>query len=152
MNLIESWQLLVPIVVAIIVWVLNEISKRKWEDYKRKEESYRNLLSSIKGFYSASHDVNLKQAFIDQLQICWLYAPDEVILKADQFLELVRVGDETTDSKKEREKTLGELVLTIRKDILSRKKTKKSKLKSDNFRLLHAQPSTTSEAVLPRQQ
>jgi len=150
LNLIESWQFLVPIVVAIIVWVLNEMSKRKWEDYKRKEESYRNLLSSIKGFYAASNDVNLKQAFIDQLNICWLYAPDEVILKADQFLELVRVGDETPDSKKEREKALGELVLTIRKDILSRKKTKKTKLKSDNFRLLYAQPIASPDAALPR--
>jgi len=33
--------IVVPVVVATVAWLLNERSRRGWEEYRRKEERYR---------------------------------------------------------------------------------------------------------------
>ena len=73
------WKIAAPIAFAIAAWILNERAKRTWEEYKRKEERYIELLRTFKGFYISSEDTLLKENFLLQLNLCWLYAPDEII-------------------------------------------------------------------------
>lgn len=133
-------KIFIPIVGAIITWVANERRKRKWEEYQRKEAKYQALLKSLKGFYTspspeeAEEAKVLKQAFLEQLDLCWLYCPDELIKKAYVFLSCVHTSIRCTDEEKE--KALGELVLAIRKDLLSRKIVRKTELKPEDFKIL----------------
>jgi hypothetical protein len=55
----EFWKITGPALVAIVAWYFNERSKRIQQEYERKEESYRVLLSTIRGFYVAEHDTQL---------------------------------------------------------------------------------------------
>jgi len=130
-------KIFIPLVGAIMAWFANEWRKRVWEEYQRKEEKYQVLLRSLKGFYTSASPEEakgLKQAFLEQLDLCWLYCPDEVIKKAYVFLSCVHTNIRCTDEKKE--KALGELVLAIRKDLLSRKTVRKTKLKPEDFKIL----------------
>ena len=115
-------------------WPLNERSKLQWEQYKRKEESYIELLKSIPGFSFSSPDANLRRNFLDELNKCWLYAPDQVIKKGYKFLETVHKGAESTDEEKKQ--ALGDFVVTIRKDLLSRKVLSETQLTSKDFKPL----------------
>ena len=45
------WTIVAPVFLAILAWYLNERAKRKWEEYGRKEERYKELLRTLKGFY-----------------------------------------------------------------------------------------------------
>ena len=51
----ETWRVVVPALIAVGAsvgaWIFNERSKLKWEQYKRKEENYKELLRCLKGFY-----------------------------------------------------------------------------------------------------
>jgi hypothetical protein len=121
LPLAASW------LAAVAAWFVNERRKRAQEEYVRKEEKYKALLSSIRGFYAESHDATAKQAFLDQLRQCWLYCPDEVIHKANAFLQTVAIG---ANSK---EAALGELVAAIRRDMLSRKGVRGTRLQGKDF-------------------
>jgi len=57
-----------------------------------------------KGFYVNIADVQLKREFIDQAGLCWLYAPDEIIQKANAFFASIHRMRATpaTDEEKER--------------------------------------------------
>jgi len=118
MNSLEVWQITVPLLVAVLAWILNESSKRSWEQYKRNEERYKELLLSLRGYYVASEDLAKRQEFLDQVNLCWLYSPDNVIRKAYAFLDTVKTGAEATES--DREKAAAELFVAIRKDLLPR--------------------------------
>jgi len=123
------------IIGSLITWRLNEGSKRKHEDYKRREERYVQLLSSLSGFYTTSENSVLKQQFLDELNLCWLYCSDDVITKAYTFIETVKSGQSEPDAEKSR-LAFGQFLLTIRKDLLIRKAITKTNLTPDVFQVL----------------
>jgi len=135
--------ILIPVIGALIVfasglttWHLNERSKRIYEEYKRKEDKYSGLIRSLRGFYVNSLDKELRTEFLAQLNLCWMYCPDEVINKAYNFLLLVHTEQKHSDEEKE--KAVGELMLAIRRDLLSRKPLRKTGLKPEDFKHLRA--------------
>jgi len=134
-----EWEIITLIgafVISLITWSLNERSKRIYEEYKRKEEKYSKLISSLKGFYISSLDKELRDEFLNQLNLCWMYCPDDVIIKAYNFLSTAQTNKKSIN--KEREKVLGEFMLSIRKDLIKRKPLKKTDLKPEDFKHLKA--------------
>ena len=112
----------VPVLVAVVVWLLNEHSKRQWERYKRKEDRYIALLDSLKGFYVSADPAterDKKNRFTQQLDLAWMYCPDSIIHAGYSFLDHVSVGVSKSDEAKEL--SAGEFVAQIRKDLLRRK-------------------------------
>jgi Pyruvate/2-oxoacid:ferredoxin oxidoreductase delta subunit len=136
LRLKEFLGVFLPLVSGVIAWYANERRKRQQEEYIRKEENYKILIRSIKGFYVSSKDSNVIGSFIEQLNLCWLYCPDDVIKKAYEFLHKVHTGANSSDPEKE--KTLGELIVAIRKDLLSRKIIKNTNLTADDFMHIRA--------------
>ena len=135
----EFLKIFIPLIVAVVAWVLNERSKRALEEYQRKESNYKELLLSLKGFYESVEQgerKELKNKFIDQLNLCWLYSPDDVIFAGYNFIQAVHTdaGKHPTDEQKQN--ALGNFILAIRKDLLSRRITRTTELKSKDFMLL----------------
>lgn len=133
--------ILIPVVAALIAlgsglltFHLNECSKRRYEEYKRREERYASLIRSLKGFYETSPSEEKKTEFLDQVSLCWMYCPDDVINRAYRFLSTVRTGQKY--SKKDQEKAVGELILEIRRDLIGRKPLRKTVLRPEQFQIL----------------
>ena len=132
---VEFWKFSAPLLGAVIAWFINEWRKRVWEQYQRKEECYKELLHCLTGFYvNAQNATELKAAFLDQLNRCWLYCPDDVIKKGYSFLNCVHTSNISSDEIKE--KTMGDFVASIRKDLLSRKLARTTKLTGKDFKHL----------------
>ncbi|MEX2281632.1 MAG: hypothetical protein WEE89_03985 [Gemmatimonadota bacterium] len=129
-----------PLAGGVIAWFVNESRKRSWEEYQRKEERYRELLRTSRGFYVGQEDSLLKAAFLEQIALCWLYCPDEVIRKAYVFLEAVKTGSNSTTQQ--RDAAFGDFVAAIRADLLSRKLVKKTSLSGKDYR--HFTPTVKS--------
>ncbi|MBU8970109.1 hypothetical protein KSS88_14735 [Bacillus altitudinis] len=134
-----------PLLVAVITilggfftWYLNERSKRKQETYNRKEERYAELVISLKGFYVKSENKDFKSNFLDQVNLCWLYCPDQVIYKLYNFLESVK----NSSSDEHKLKALAEVFVEIRKDLIKDSKLN-SDLKSDDFKIYS--PTTSND-------
>lgn len=117
----EVLKIILPAIIAIFAWLANEYKKRKWEEYKRKEERYVLLIQSLKGFYEGVDPEEAKakkEKFMQQLNVCWLYCPDTVIKKAYNFLDHVHTKSVKNDEEKE--KALGDFVSSIRHDLLGK--------------------------------
>ncbi|MCY4415847.1 MAG: hypothetical protein OXE87_06010 [Chloroflexi bacterium] len=107
------------VLIAVVGWIVNDHANRKTQERIWKEERYNSLLSSTEGFYQgadAHQATALKNEFIRQLQLCWLYCPDKVINKGYAFLATVETGAQSTQEEKQR--ALGEFALEIRNDLL----------------------------------
>jgi len=143
--MVEWW---VPIVTAIVAAVggyfVREFDKRKEreiEEYRRKEERYVNLIKCLRGFTVGAQDTKLKEMFLQELNLAWLYCPDDVIKKAYYLLELGHTDrslDERLPTDEEKEKAVGDLFLALRKDLFSRKLVKETALKATDFKLYGA--------------
>lgn len=134
---VDFWKFAAPLFGAVVAWFVNEWRKRVWEQYQRKEESYRELLRCLKGFYVGAGSANdLRTEFLNQLDRCWLYCPDDVILKGSAFLNTVHASNPSPDEVKE--KAMGDFVASIRKDLLSRKLVRHTKLSGKDFTHLKA--------------
>src|SRR5262245_9933427 len=118
-TIIQVAGIAITLITGFVSWLLNEHSKRLQEEYKQKEERYVELVKALRGFYADSSDQALRESFLQQLNLCWLYCPDEVIQKAYTFLQMAQPDQKQADAEKE--KAIGEFVLAIRKDLLSRK-------------------------------
>jgi len=123
-----------PLAGGVVAWFVNEWQRRSLEEYHRKEERYQELLRTLRGFYVTTQDHTLKEAFLHQVNLCWLYCPDEVIQNAYKFLSTVHTGASQSDEVKE--KAAGELIATIRRDLLSRAIVRKTKLSGSDFKHL----------------
>jgi hypothetical protein len=111
-----------PILVAIIVLsgtviglLYNERSKRRWEILKRKEDRYIELARNSRGFYEKGFQSDRLEKFIEELNVAWLYCPDDVLDKAKNFLSSVKVS--RGQYKMTPEDALAELIISIRKDL-----------------------------------
>lgn len=107
---------IVPVLIAVLVWWLNEQSKLKWERQKRKEDRYIGFLQSIRGFYEGSENEELKEKFITELRLAWLYCPDKVVRAGNAFL--ATVSDGTNGTEKDSQARLAEFELELRRDLL----------------------------------
>ena len=77
----------------------------------------------------------LKQQFLDELNLCWLYCSDDVITTGYTFIETVKSGQLEPDAEKSR-LAFGQFLLTIRKDLLIRKAITETNLTPDVFQVL----------------
>ena len=108
--------IVVPLAGGIFAWWLNERSRLKWEKHMRKEDTYRALLESVDGFYVTSQqDKEQKGKFLQELRLAWLYCHDDVIKAGNAFLGTVATGAQSSDEEKER--TLAEFVIALRRDL-----------------------------------
>lgn len=127
---------ILPLIGGFVTWYLNERSKRIYEEYKRKEDRYSELIRRLRGFYVDSSSTELRNEFLNQINLCWMYCPDEVIQKAYKFLLTVHTNKRSSDDEKEG--ALGEFMLAIREDLINRKPLKKTGLKAEDFKHLRA--------------
>ncbi len=68
---LDFWKFAAPLFGVIVAWFVNEWRKRVWEQYQRKEESYKELLRCLKGFYvGAPNATELRTEFLSQLNRC----------------------------------------------------------------------------------
>jgi hypothetical protein len=130
----DFWKIAFPALAAVVAWYWNERTKLVAEQFRRKEESYKELIRCLRGFYADSQDPKLKSDFLNQVNLCWLYASDDVIRKAYEFLGSVHTGAKSSDEEKEN--FCRQLVHAIRSDILSRKPLTSSSLAPSEFRHL----------------
>ena len=126
----------IPALGAVIAWLLNERRRRATEEYPRREERYRELLLAMNGFYAHSSDPGVRQRFIEEYKRCWLYCDDSVIKAANEAMRVMSEG--TTAPMAERHRVLGNFVLTLRRDLLSRKLTTRTKLRPEDY--MHISP------------
>jgi hypothetical protein len=135
LSSVDFWKFTIPLLGTVIAWLTNERRKRVADEYQRKEASYKELIKSLRGFYIGAEDAkNLKLEFLNQLNIAWLYCPDEVIKKGYAFLDTV--GSNEIKSDEMRENAMGAFVTAIRTDILSQKVVKHTSLTAKDFRHL----------------
>jgi len=143
--MVEWW---VPIITAIVAaaggYFVREFDKRKEreaEEYRRKEERYVNFINCLRGFTVSAQDKKLKEMFLNELNLAWLYCPDDVIKRANDFLFRVHTDrslDDRLPTDEEKEKVIAELLLAVRKDLLSRKLVRQTTLKASDFKLHRA--------------
>jgi len=75
----ETVKILIPVIVsviafvsAVVTWCLNERTKIIYEEYKRREEKYSELIRSLRGFYIDSFNKEKITEFLNQLNLCWM--------------------------------------------------------------------------------
>ncbi len=128
---------IIAAIFSVCLWFLSERTKRIYEEYKRKEDRYAALVKALRGFYVHSLSRDLRNDFLEQLNLCWMYCPDEVIRKGYDFLEMVREGAEASDQQKER--AVGEFMLAIRNDLIGRRTFRTTNLRPEDFK--HLRPT-----------
>lgn len=135
-TFIQVGGVVLTVIAGFVTLFLNERSKRSEEEYKRKEERYIELVTALRGFYVESFYKEMRENFLRQLNLCWLYCPDDVIHKAYKFLLTVQTSQKQPASDKE--KAVGEFILAIRKDLLSRKSVRSTTLEPEDFKHFRA--------------
>jgi len=135
-TLIQVGGVVIALLAGFKTLFINERNKRSEQEYKRKEERYIELVNSSRGFYVDAFDKEKRVNFLHQVNLCWLYCPDEVIQNAYNFLMTVH-----TDQKQQaadKEKAFGEFMLAVRMDLIGRKPVKSTSLRPEDFKHLGA--------------
>ena len=133
-------QVLAVILTAIggfVLWFLNETSKRRFEDYVRREQHYAELVKALRGFHISAPDLEARERFLTEVDLSWLYGSDGVVRSAYAFTEASKTGSTT----EQRLAAAGNLVYAMRQDLLRRKPLKRSELKPDEFQILDVNKS-----------
>jgi len=137
MDLILSFTICISAIIGSIIgsWCTFHFSIKKLEkenEIRYHEEKYSNLISYFRSFYESSLvDYTLRQKFLDETNQAWLFASDEVIKNINEVIDILRPGAKYQDTVKE--KIVGKLILSMRKDIIGKNKTS---LKTDDFKYL----------------
>jgi len=106
---------LFAIVVAGTTWVFNEYERREAQSFVRREKRYQRLVKALRGFYESGEDAHKREAFLVELNLCWLYCPDAVIRRGYAFLDLVSTG--SSSNSEQRLLAAGNMLDAIRRDL-----------------------------------
>lgn len=118
----------------LIQHYLGRRAERERQLLEKKRDKYQNLVRRSKGFVEGSSNKEDKRLFIEELSECWLYASDQVIRCANNFLqEFVKARREgqAIDPEIGRQK-LADMVLAMRKDLEYRK----TQLTTEDYKLV----------------
>ena len=135
-SLKDWWLLLINFAFSAILiylgWRFKEQVERSNKIYLQKVERYDKLIELIENLKENMKpgDTELRDKFMHQINLCWLYCPDQVVQKIIDFV--LKFNDDKV-SKKEREETVGELMITLRRDAQF-KKTKLNRVDYENIR------------------
>jgi hypothetical protein len=138
----QYWQLVITALGAVAAWLANEWRKREADNFARREDNYKSLLTAMASFYGGG-SLDGRAEFLKQVQIGWLYCPDDVIRKAYSFLNTVH--ENFTGSQKEKEDAARALVLAIRQDMLPW--YRKTELKAEEVQLLRVKHQGAQQAA-----
>lgn len=124
---------------SIIIWYLNEGKRRSIQEYKQKETRYLELIELIEKLEpNEKPSDHLRDDFLHQINLCWLYCPDNIVRK---IAELISSLNNDSISQESKENSMSELMIALRKDI-----RKKTKLNQDDYRKV--KPSMLRHFVL----
>jgi hypothetical protein len=107
-------------VFGVLKWRDERREQRRADDRKRREANYRELLLAAQGFgVGADPDAadEAKQRFVDEYNLAWLYASDEVVRALNRFLHALEHGQSVDGATPEQ--TLADLVAAVRRDLLA---------------------------------
>lgn len=140
---------------AAVAWFVSQWQQRSRDEFLRREALYGELLRAMQGFYEAptqqlqnstamiapiSQATQLKNEFINQYRLAWLFAPDPVILAVNTFFDAMHAQRETPASGREKEEALGKVVTEVRRNLFRPKfwLWNRTNLNSDSFRHVRA--------------
>jgi hypothetical protein len=103
--------------------------KRAESILKFKEEKYSKLLILLQGFVGNTSNKDTKMKFFEEQYQSWLYCSDDVTKSINDLIRLVINNKGKTPNPEDGLKAIGNIVLTMRKDLLG-----KTKLKYDDFK------------------
>ncbi len=116
------------ILIAIITGVIGSYltyyftSKARREEaiIKYKEEKYIQLLIKLQGFVGLTSNAETKREFFNEQYQSWLYSSDDVVESINKLVDLVKEHKGTTPDPTLGQKTIGNIVLAMRKDLLGK--------------------------------
>jgi len=133
LSQIEFWKIPIPLLIAIIIWHLNEKSKRLDMQYNLKVEIYGRMLETISCFYPMG-DPSLKPEFLKQYRKLWVVANDDVINSVNEFFVVAENAKSTQDEK---QSALGDVVSKMRQDLISNRGVIIKETKLDKYDFKH---------------
>jgi hypothetical protein len=113
----------VAVIAVVLGFIFEKERDRKAKLHERKEDLYKNLVFSLKGFFQKRPDSILKQEFVDETRLARLYASDEAIKALNKFVDIMQktekeFKEETgEDYQKVAHYLLGEFIKAMRKDL-----------------------------------
>ena len=126
---------LVPLVSAAIgaylTFLFTSRAKRDEVIQRFKEEKYTKLLVKLQGFLGGTISVQMKKEFFEEQYQSWLYASDEVVKSLNDMVRLVEQHRGSAPDPVIGQKTIGDIVLAMRRDLL-----RKTKLDHTAFRYM----------------
>ena len=119
--------IIIPIVVVVlgslVAYLFEKGRERQAKLHERKEELYKKLVFSLKGFFREHPNSVLKQDFIDETRLARLYASDEAIKALNKFVDIMQKTEKECkeetgeDYQKVAHSLLGEFMIAMRKDL-----------------------------------
>lgn len=120
--------ILTPVLTAIvggfITYYFTIRSKKSEAMLKFKEEKYSRLLVLLQGFVGQTASAALKKEFFEEQYRSWLYCSDEVVIAINQMVELIINSRGAYPDGDRGKRAVGNIVLTMRKDLLGNTKLK----------------------------
>jgi len=119
--------IIIPIVIAVIgswgSYLFEKWRERKARLHERKEELYKKLVLSFKGFFKEKLDLSLRREFIDETRLARLYACDEAIKTLNELVDIMMKTEKTFEEETGENyqevvhNLLGEFMIAMRRDL-----------------------------------
>ena len=133
MNYIPTLLIIMPIIIGLYQWRIEQINKRKFELYIKKEKLYLEMQQNLWGFYTNSADRVKVQKFLENVNSAWLYCPDNIIEICNGIIDNRRSQNNKNNNIDVTE-IANKLIAEMRKDMLCNKYIKKTSLTKNDIR------------------
>ncbi len=148
-NFKDSYLPLLVVVIGILPTVLitqiSELNKikfekenreenRNYELYKKREEIYNNITESIRSFNALTNDSDKQKLFLATYQKSWLYCPDKIVQKIEEFIDAINVTTNKGVDHQKGNEIIQEIHLLMRRDLINLEKISETNLDWKNFK------------------
>ncbi len=137
------------IFLLIVAWFVNEQIKIFIKERNTKVQKYEKAIQAIRCFYENKNNSEMIQNFLNNRDLLYLYASDEVITKISTFINTMYINNQNT-ADEQKHTAYREVIFSIRKDLFNKNILefvlkifhKKTKLKKEEYCLLKVSQQT----------
>lgn len=113
---LEGVKIAIPVVGAVLVWALQTLAQRAWNEYERRREVYETIVREIESLFT-SGDPGRRPEYLRAVRVAYLVGSDEVVRAANALSESTASGV----SDEDRSRAFSDFIYAMRCDLRRRR-------------------------------
>lgn len=97
---LEIGKIAVPVVLGLLIWAIQTLAQRAWNEYETRRDVYINVVLHIDSLFK-NGDKERRVKYLAAIRTVWIVGSDNVVIEANHLSDTISVGADSKEHSDE---------------------------------------------------